>query len=1754
MPGYQFQEISTQDFSRGIDQKSAPSNIPDGFSEDLINVVTDPNGFVSKRPGYEGFYGYLPIRITSIQHSGTNIYFTLDSSINVGNIIESPIVVYGKLSGAQSGDFSTTDAGAYYTTFTTGVRSTLDAPSDTVTVTDSIHGVLFDEVALDVVEATNIGTNGNRWFVPDRLDIANASTFDVDVTGTQPASIEFFTLIANKNTVAGSSYVNPDQTVQYQTTIDSVSGDIITAAAHGLFTGDRISFGATPPAPLVVSTEYYVIRLSADTYSVATTRALAVAGTVITLTNTTAGAIATVAEGYITIAAGTHALSNYNIIPYVYYLDGSEYVKLFLTDFTVNTASGLVNVAITNSTAAAMDVRVVLVAADPADVEVLSLSAGTSGTISISTADAFNFFALYYAAGAVNILTLPDSVEYDDITETMTVSITNSGTSTESFKFFYAAATVQSSVLTVTDAGGISASYTDTAPQLTLWGVPHSEIYDTAANEEGFVNHIDTYRTALESRVIAGLGGNIFGAYERSEVAAAYKIPQGSVDIEGTISTDALIAPAFITTDDAADRTNGNIIADDVVDNKALVTAATFISSGVVQYTLSLTNKSGDLGSVINVTAATADWLTVTGMARAANNGTFKIAAVDNASDTITVQNDAITEALFDETGAMGRAGIFTDRITLSANSKFMAGDIFDAALFGDVEPTVLTSSATTVVLGNVTGRALATAGTALYPVRTTDVIPLTSSMANFVRGDMCTVSGLDRKVRIIAINNSVDVNISSITVAGGIATLTSAAAHGLRTGHKANLLRTGVDDYDTKVTVLTVPNTTSFTFATVGTTTASAGVILGKTIQIDEELAIQDDAAAPVTFTVQGRWLPIEAPISADALPKPTYIKHFNALDYDKQQPLRSTMVKDNLYFTDSYNQVMKFDGTNVYQAGLFRWQPQLFAQIDTTTGSIPLDGTQATVNGAIVANRFVVTDSSAQFKAGDIIIHTDNNATYVVQSVDVANDFIFTTVAITGTNAGTLKLVTRYKYYFRLNAIDANGNIIASAATGKDDFVVDMTAAGQVHMRLLGLPVWGIYDYDALELEVYRTARHTDGPFYRIGVKDVSFAAGAGYIDFQDTVIDDFLADFDPVGVGTGLAPDLGTGWTQPLRAKHITSLGNRLVLGDITDYPTLDITLRHTQGVGSVTAANLDGKLFLFKRDTSDSGTSTSMVDRAKYEFKTSGAVTIVPNTDIATTSTSFTVNEAAHGLAVKDWVYFFHAAAGSDNELDFAGWFQVASVGDVDHFTVTFSGHSRGAGGGAATDVDRYVAATTKSNIPVWLGTDGNYNVVGGNIINEFTAMLRLSNAINSTMRMTNTALSGQTTFVPWMVAQAGNSIGLGRMVIRQEKPMDETLSVVLPSAITGGSIFVGNERQAASAEVDAVETKFQSRVLISYAEYPELFDNPYGDETSSTSIVDINPADGQRLTGIIPFFADSVFGQGAAEGVLAVFKTNSIYVVDLDTRKKTKVQSRGLGCTAPDSIAPTKDGIIFANESGVFKLEKDLSVTPIGENLERIFKDQVNRDQLALLKGHHYGIGQQYKLSVPVGEGQDRNNQVLVYDYRREGQDGRFGAWTRFTNHNATGWANLAKDAFFATDDGQVFRIRSSDTADDFRDDADAVADMEILLRANHFGAPGTRKVVRNVVSHFHLRHSSMEGTEIEMSQNLDGSFESAGTMNLVKGATNKVEPVRSSLPNRKMTYIQLRYTNSTKDESVILAGVDYHAALLNYKGVKESGD
>lgn len=86
--------------------------------------------------------------------------------------------------------------------------------------------------------------------------------------------------------------------------------DVITSTAHGLATGDPFVFSAIAGgAGLVISTRYFAIRIDADTFKLAATRALAVAGTALNFTTDITSGTGKITENLIAFSADKRAVA-----------------------------------------------------------------------------------------------------------------------------------------------------------------------------------------------------------------------------------------------------------------------------------------------------------------------------------------------------------------------------------------------------------------------------------------------------------------------------------------------------------------------------------------------------------------------------------------------------------------------------------------------------------------------------------------------------------------------------------------------------------------------------------------------------------------------------------------------------------------------------------------------------------------------------------------------------------------------------------------------------------------------------------------------------------------------------------------------------------------------------------------------------------------------------------------------------------------------------------------------------------------------------------------------------------------------------------------------------------------------------------------------------------------------------------------------------------------------------------------------------
>lgn len=1732
--------VPEPDLSRGIDARSAENQIPQGYSEDLVNVDTVGTR-VRKRKGYQGYAGNIPVRVVSLrQTDATNeVIFTLDTSINLTDVRQTPIVVYGRTSSSISSGGPFTGAGdtsAYYAEWTAKIRRLFDTSSTPIVIANTEHQLGMATAFAGVTESTSVSNLSNSVVLPDTVTLARVS-FDLtyNYTNNTGSDINVIPFYLARATTVGSVFVGSSagSNTTFSVTSGSTVSHSITAVQHQL------------------SAFTMVIRV------------------------------------YKTNAAGASFGS------------ATSYEQVLPDSLVVNPTTGEIVVTVTNSSGSTEEYFVIVSKPPASQVLTGSLPAGGSTSILLLSPDtAFMFPTIYVEQTPGGLLeeVLPDSLVYDAALNEFIITLTNSSATARNVIIYYEYGTVRSNQVCVTDTA-VTVDDSDDRPQLTIWGLDHATIYGSDKDaREGWTHHIDSYRRQAEERVIAGLGGNFYAARQRSELSSTYRLPQLYPNLLQRTDTSRRLGPLFYDTGDSPARTRGYITSSISGTGWAIATSVSYNSgTGYTEYTISLPGKSirdssgsiTTLSSVISTTTNIEDWLTVQNMSHSRHNGTFRIRSVTDGVDSIVVavENDAIISSDYNDTGTGGDVGVFTDHISFDASSQFIPGDTLSSEVLGDDQILeVLSVVNATVVVGGASDLFQLAAGVQLSAVRTSSVIPLrdilpsrTASTTNIVRGDMISFTSvdsslhLDRLLRVIYINPDQN-RLVSVQGDGVSATVTMSTGDtdGLAVGSSILLLNAG--KYTGTREVSEIVSGTVFRFLS-DVTNAESGTLCGETIQVDEELVWSDTTNDANYFEVGARWIPIEAPDDSYNLTPSTYIQHLDANPYSDQPFTRSVMVADNMYLTDGDDSVLKFDGTSIYRAGLFQWQPDAFITQDNTPSAkiVVLAKSVSYSASSAASGRATVAAGDVDILAsGSLVRLSGSTAVYTIARTDATNNQIIFTTALDSSVSvtGTISEVVRYKYYFRLNAIDENNNIIASAVTGSNDHVMELSTDAQVRIRLVGLPAWDIYDYDKLEVEIYRTKAGQAAPFYRLSTLQMTFDSSGGYIDFLDSFQDDDLTSLDVVN-STLKGTELGTAFQAPLRAKYITSADNSLVLANIRDYPELDIRL---SGSAVLVTGDFSPLVMTFRRDNTTTGITTDMLNTARYQWvNTSSSLGV--NSITGTLGTSFLVTTSTpHGLAVGNWVYLHYSAAvTADCPLTYCGWWQVATVPLTTTFTVNWSGSLSGA---AVDFPDAAAVATDRRDIPVPLGTDGNYGQLGGNSsFAVFQATRRLSLAINASMRKVDTSITAFASFTPWLSARGGNDMELGQVLVRQDKVESTTPELLLPSSLGNIQVFVNGVRRAASAQVSADTKVFPSRILVSYPNYPELFDNPTAVlDTESDSAIDVNPADGQEITGTIPFFGDAAFGAAQKSGIEVVFKSNSIYLVDINAKRAglnpvQRIETEGLGCTAPYSIAVTKRGIVFANESGIYALRRDLTIEYIGKWMERKYLGEVNQDMLSLAQGHHFGTGRQYKLSLPIGEvdpttGYLENSQVYVYDHTPEDAgDGLLGPWSRYTNHPATGWANLDRDAYMASTAGRVYSIRRVGDDTDYRDDSSPI-EMDILYRATDMGNSGIRKILSKVVAKYRVRKTS-DSTVLSTAADLSEEFIETTTPTLTytteltgtgDEANHKIVVIEHSVGRevRRGTYHQLRWVNSAIDEGFELAGFDMEVAGLTSKGITQA--
>jgi len=912
--------------------------------------------------------------------------------------------------------------------------------------------------------------------------------------------------------------------------------------------------------------------------------------------------------------------------------------------------------------------------------------------------------------------------------------------------------------------------------------------------------------------------------------------------------------------------------------------------------------------------------------------------------------------------------------------------------------------------------------------------------------------------------------------------------------------------------------------------------------VTLDSDVEVLSDTDS---VTVVGRWLPIPSPEN--------YTKPFSTSSESAQEIIRSVVASDCMFLTSGEDAIIKYDGVQQYKAGLPDWQPHAFISVEPDSSGIfiPISTKSVTVTGTS-GNSYVTFGTAADaysFAVGDIVTLAGNSGTFTITDLQVISSTYyayFNTTLNANVSSGAMTEATQavYRYYYRLNAIDNQGNIVASAVAHSEDLTVELTESSFVHHRILQPPVDNSYDYAKWTVDVYRTK--TNGTtFYQVTKIPLEADASVVYIDFTDNQADDVIGSLDPVSSALK-GEELGVSWKSPQIAKYHTALGNSLIQANITTKATANIVYDSSV----ISSGFLDLSLTL--------GTSPS-----DLQVKSEDVSTPISISNITYAAGTLTITSAAHGIADQDFtsviylVYLGKNTATTAPDMRYAGWYRVTARNSTTEIEVECPFTPASGAFSAANDVDTLV-----------VGEDRVLPVIGNISTTDYDKFVQ-------TKDMTGGLLSYQAMFarsaaraLNWasasgyfpefegLVAKAGNLYSPAEIIIETESEI--AIAVGSNSAsINGGSYSI-------SSGTTQVK-RFPSRVLISYPNYPDIMDNPYTSvEQLSDSVVDVNAEDGQEITGVIPLFGESAFGAAQTSSQLIVFKERSAYLLDINAKRAgaanivARIDTHGIGCTYPFTICNTKRGVSFVCDEGIYKINRNLLCEKTGEAYDRAF-DSI--DKTGLLTSHNDTYGQKYITSVL-----DEDGTAMVYHYEQEGEEIKFGAWTTYNNMFATGWARHNGISYFGTNQGRVMQFLYADEIGKYAysDDTEPIS-CSVTFRAQSFGDAARRKMLTGVNIGFR-NETAQSSTTVSSATELTDAFSELDQLtlkgqnrdsNLYDRYTSVVAIISFKVDKQKFNFIQVKIENDGLHEPLEITQVAYRVAGLSRMGIEaasQTGD
>jgi len=319
---------------------------------------------------------------------------------------------------------------------------------------------------------------------------------------------------------------------------------------------------------------------------------------------------------------------------------------------------------------------------------------------------------------------------------------------------------------------------------------------------------------------------------------------------------------------------------------------------------------------------------------------------------------------------------------------------------------------------------------------------------------------------------------ISSITYASGIATLTTATAHGLTTGVYVSITGTTPANFS-GVYKITVTSPTVFTYRLVTVPSGNATVVgtyLNQATTPINSLMNYTKTSGYSLFAAAGTeiW---------DTQPNPA-VKVFTGITNDKLQSVNLTNTAGHFLVTcNGVDPVTIYDGTRWFFVATTTTAQTISTISRGGVGNLTATLTTAAPHGLVDGNRVTISGATESNYNGTYVIDVTgaNTFTYTMATAPAANASVvgtYTTIGITGVNSNTFINVNLFKnrlyftqkdtlscWYLDVDAIggpasplyfggiarnsgylQAMGTWTIDAGQGADDYAVFVTSMGEV------------------------------------------------------------------------------------------------------------------------------------------------------------------------------------------------------------------------------------------------------------------------------------------------------------------------------------------------------------------------------------------------------------------------------------------------------------------------------------------------------------------------------------------------------------------------------------------------------------------------------------------------------------------------------------------------------------------------------------